>query len=509
MEKQRKIPKARKRTPKAVIALLLAAALAIPFSSCQSAGTVTDSSGKKTKVTTAKLDPKDPVTLTVWHYYNGEVMYAFDNLVKEFNETVGVEQGIIVEGVGIGDVIGLRDAVFAAARKDVGSQELPNIFASYPDTAYAAQRIGLLADIGQYISDKNREQYITSYIDEGRIGLHNELRIFPIAKSTEVFLLNETAWKPFADACGFTHDDLATVEGVVRVAEAYYKWTDAQTPAIPNDGKAFSGRDSLSNMFLIGFKQLGVELFEVATGSVTINADKEVLRQLWDTYYVPYISGHFLSAGRFRSDDAKVGDIISYIGSTASAGYFPSRAMDGADMYDVEATILPAPVFANGESVIVQQGAGMVVTKGTTKEEYASIVFLKWFTDIDVNTRFAAYSGYMPVKKDANDYEKFMSIVEANGIQSSATTAKTLSVAFAALQNSEAYTSKAFDGGTEARQILDASLQDKAVADRTAVLAALAKGQSYDSVIALFNTEANFTAWADLFIASLHTAAGQ
>ncbi|MEI3139617.1 MAG: hypothetical protein V8T31_08890 [Lachnospiraceae bacterium] len=31
------------------------------------------------------LDPENPVTLTIWHYYNGAYQAAFDKLVEEFN----------------------------------------------------------------------------------------------------------------------------------------------------------------------------------------------------------------------------------------------------------------------------------------------------------------------------------------------------------------------------------------------------------------------------------------
>lgn len=32
-----------------------------------------------------QLDPSNPVSLTVWHYYNGAQQAAFDELVAEFN----------------------------------------------------------------------------------------------------------------------------------------------------------------------------------------------------------------------------------------------------------------------------------------------------------------------------------------------------------------------------------------------------------------------------------------
>ncbi|MEG2082835.1 MAG: hypothetical protein RR011_06360, partial [Oscillospiraceae bacterium] len=57
------------------------------------------------------LDPKKPVTITIWHYYNGSQQQAFDNLVTEFNQTVGKDKGIIVAAFSQGDVNGLTEKV--------------------------------------------------------------------------------------------------------------------------------------------------------------------------------------------------------------------------------------------------------------------------------------------------------------------------------------------------------------------------------------------------------------
>ena len=44
----------------------------------------------------APHNPGNPVSLTVWHYYNGPQMAAFDAQAEEFNSTVGKEKGIWV-----------------------------------------------------------------------------------------------------------------------------------------------------------------------------------------------------------------------------------------------------------------------------------------------------------------------------------------------------------------------------------------------------------------------------
>ena len=41
------------------------------------------------------LDPKKPVTLTLWHNFGGQMQATMDEQVREFNATVGKEKGII------------------------------------------------------------------------------------------------------------------------------------------------------------------------------------------------------------------------------------------------------------------------------------------------------------------------------------------------------------------------------------------------------------------------------
>ncbi len=50
------------------------------------------------------------------------------------------------------------------------------------------------------------------------------------------------------------------------MAKVYYEWTDAATPDAAGDGKAFYGRDAMANYFIIGMRQMGVEIFQVETG---------------------------------------------------------------------------------------------------------------------------------------------------------------------------------------------------------------------------------------------------
>lgn len=118
----------------------------------------------------------------------------------------------------------------------------PDIFATYAETAYVVDQLDGLADMSKYFTDEELDEYIDGYIEEGEFAGDGSLKIFPTAKSTEVMILNDTDWKKFAAATGVTTDDLATWEGLTEVAGKYYDYTDALTPDVPNDGKAFFGR---------------------------------------------------------------------------------------------------------------------------------------------------------------------------------------------------------------------------------------------------------------------------
>ena len=100
---------------KRIYYLWSAAVLALALAGC----------GKKTP-----LDPDNPVSLTVWHYYNGSQQAAFDSLVEEFNDTEGREKGIYVQSYSQGSVSDLESAVRDSIEGKVGADPMPDIFSS-------------------------------------------------------------------------------------------------------------------------------------------------------------------------------------------------------------------------------------------------------------------------------------------------------------------------------------------------------------------------------------------
>lgn len=342
------------------------------------------------------LNPKEPVTLTMWHNFGGSMQETMDELIDEFNSTVGREQGIIINVTAISSSAELQKSLAMIAAGDPGAPEMPHITTGYPKTAILFQQKGMLANLDEYFTQEELAGYIPSFVEEGRF--EEGLYVFPIAKSTEILYLNQTLFDQFSAATGVGMDSLATFEGLADAAQKYYDWTDEKTPDIPGDGKAFFAADSWLNLAQAGMAQQGSALFE----NEALNLENAAYTHIWDTVGPPLLTGAFANYNGYSSDLSKTGDLVCSTGSSAGILFYGDTITykDGTVAH-VEYSILPFPVFEGGEKLAIQRGNGMMVAKGDKTHEYAGSLFLRWFTAPEQNMRFIASTGYLPVTKDA------------------------------------------------------------------------------------------------------------
>lgn len=345
-------------------------------------------------------------SLQIWTYYNGTTQSSFEKIIDDYNNTRGKEKGIVVSSLSKGSQVNdLLKELLDSAQGKVGSEEMPDIFLAYPDCAFELDGYDKIASIDSYFSKEELSNFNEGYLNEGKFYNDNSLKILPVAKSTEALYINKTDFDLFLNTypeLNISYDDFNTVEGIINIAEAYYNKT----------GKAFFGRDSLDNYFVIGAKQLGIDILNYSNDIFGINFDKKVFKKLWESYYVPYVKGYFLDSGKYRSDAVKSGDILCYIGSTSSAKFFPNKVIDSETAtHNIEAEIMPAPIFEGKEKYAVSQGAGFCVTKSNENREKACIDFLKWLCNKENINSFAELSGYFPSTKDGLSLD-FISTIE-------------------------------------------------------------------------------------------------
>jgi multiple sugar transport system substrate-binding protein len=436
------------------------------------------------------LDPDKPITISVWHYYNGSVKNRFDSLVNQFNETVGMESGVVVDAQSYGDVNELADAVYNAASNSIGAQPLPDIFAAYPDNAYRVSKIIELVSLEDYFTEKELGEIRLDFLQEGSFGDDEMQKILPIAKSTENLYLNKTYWDEFANETGADIEDLSTWEGIRQIAELYYNHT----------GKAFFCIDANANFMLVASKQLGKELYTYQGNKAELNLAEEDAYKIWECYYEPYIKGYFAKTGRFSSDDAKTGKILAYTGSTAGASYFPVEITEEGKTVPVEVQTFPYPHFKDGEPYAVQQGAGMCIAKSDEAHEYGSALFLKWFIEEPQNVQFAVSTAYFPVKDASLDEELLLNEVNKSDVSIEAIK-KSIITTMGMLNDYTLYGSRPFEGSYDMRSLLEKHLFNYVQEDLELLEERVLSGEDRDITIQALISKDNFRKWYNEFTA--------
>ena len=80
------------------------------------------------------LDPKKPVTLTLWHVYGEQADSPMNRLVEEFNSTVGQEKGIIVTVTNVSSSSKITAQLQEAMSGKPGAPEMPDLFSGNSST---------------------------------------------------------------------------------------------------------------------------------------------------------------------------------------------------------------------------------------------------------------------------------------------------------------------------------------------------------------------------------------
>ena len=340
-----------------------------------------------------------PTTITVWHVYGGQTDSPLNDLIDQFNQTVGKQKQINVQVTSVSNTNTIHELVLAAANEEPGAPELPDLFISYPKTVLALPDDSILVDYKDYFSEEELSDFIPAFIEEGTIDDH--LVIFPVAKSTEIMFINQTIFDRFSQETGISMEDLDTWEGLYKAAETYAEWTDAQTPDIPGDAKAMFVHDYYFNYFQVGVESLGEDFFQ---------GDKLAFGPVFQTVWEPLAQAAFKGGvwlkGGYATESIRTGESIVSVASSASILYY-SDVVTYSDNTSEDITIVsrPCPVFENGEKLVMQRGAGFCTVRSTPEREQAAVTFLKWLTEPEHNVEFVTRTGYMPVTRSAFENE--------------------------------------------------------------------------------------------------------
>ena len=293
----------------------------------------------------------------------------------------------------------IHELVLAAANREPGATELPDLFISYPKTVMALPDDSILVDYKDYLSEEELSAFLPAFLEEGTVN--DRLVILPVAKSTEIMFINQTIFDRFSQATGVTLEDLDTWEGLFKAAEIYAQWTDEQTPDIPGDAKPMFVHDYYFNYFQVGTESMGEDFFQgegLALGPA--------FQIAWEPLAKAALKGGVWLKGGYATEAIRTGDSIVSVASSASILYY-SDVVTYPDNTSEDITLIsrPCPVFENGDKLVMQRGAGFCLVRSTPEREQAAVSFLKWLTEPERNVAFVTRTGYMPVTRAAFENE--------------------------------------------------------------------------------------------------------
>ena len=338
----------------------------------------------------SELDKNKPVTLTMWHVYGEQADSPMNRLIDEFNETVGMEKGIIVNVTAMSNASKIGEKLLDAHNKIPGSAEMPDLFFAHKSNVLELGTDNLL-DWNEYFSEKELSAYVPEFLEDGTAD--GKLSVFPVSKSTHLLFIAGGQFERFSADTGVTYEALSTWDGFFDAAAKYYDWSG---------GKPFCALD---------YPLRAIELAATESGAGNIFADNGfydpsnvIFKQTFMKFADSLAKGHIMLSNLYSNTQVMTGEVVAGIGSSAAILYYNDTVTyeDGtSEPMDLE--ILPLPAENGKKPYITQAGVGLCAYKTSSQKAEAAVIFAKWLTEPERNLEFVCQTGYMPVTNGAFD----------------------------------------------------------------------------------------------------------
>ena len=338
----------------------------------------------------SELDKNKPVTLTMWHVYGEQADSPMNRLIDEFNETVGMEKGIIINVTAMSNASKIGEKLLDAHNKIPGSAEMPDLFFAHKSNALELGTDCLL-DWNEYFSEKELSAYIPEFLEDGTAA--GKLSVFPVSKSTHLLFIAGGQFERFSADTGVTYEALSTWDGFFDAAAKYYDWSG---------GKPFCALD---------YPLRAIELAATESGAGNIFADNGfydpsnvIFKQTFIKFADSLAKGHIMLSNLYSNTQVMTGEVVAGIGSSAAILYYNDTVTyeDGTSE-PMDPEILPLPAENGKKPYITQAGVGLCAYKTSSQKAEAAVIFAKWLTEPERNLEFVCQTGYMPVTNGAFD----------------------------------------------------------------------------------------------------------
>lgn len=392
---------------KKILAILLSVALLLSIGTlagCRRGGNVDNT------VTVEPFDKDTSVELTFTHTMGAKLQEVLNTYIEEFNKIYPNITITHQSAGGWGDINGQINTEIAG-----GSP--PNIAYCYPDHVAmyniaksvvvldslidsTSEVIGLDGEIIG-LTQAQKDDFVSSYYNEGLVYGDNKMYTMPMSKSTEVLYYDKTFFEENNLTVPTTWDELWATCAKIKELR-------------PNDYPL--GYDAEDNWFITLCEQMKTGFTSAEDGGKYLfdNAEnKAIVKELREYYQKGYFTTQELYGAYTSNLFVEQTDKRCYmcVGSSGGASYQMSNGDTADGSFAFEVGVAPIPQADASNKKTISQGPSLCILKGnnTTDEQVvASWLFVKFLcTNIEFQAEFSMASGYMPVLKSVTDNEYY------------------------------------------------------------------------------------------------------
>ena len=331
-----------------------------------------------------------------WHQHTGDAREAaLKQIIDGFNDTVGKEHGVHLTA----EYAGGYSDIFTKMLALLNTSDVPDIVVAYQNQVATYQLADAVFDLITIIDDpiygmpeEDQADFIPAFFEQDVFPLYGNQRLgLAPNRSMEVMYYN-SEWLAELGYDGPPTTPEQFKEMACKAVEQPFSKSKADTSM----GYQLSIDTSRFASWTFAF---GGDIYDGTTNQYTLNSPEavaafEFLQDLFDSGCATLVSENYGDQTDFGN-----GALLFTIGSSSGLSYYPSVVEEGAN-FEWSVGALPNVTGTPKQNVY---GASVSIPKSTPERELAAWLFLKYYTQPDIQKLWSEASGYYPVRQSTAD----------------------------------------------------------------------------------------------------------
>ncbi|MBN2899629.1 MAG: ABC transporter substrate-binding protein [Clostridia bacterium] len=381
--------------------LLVCMMMATLFVGCATKADTTEPENNATEATPETAEPAEapeaaePVEITFWHAMSGANEEAMLKITDDFMAAYPNVKVTLVQQGGYRD---LFDKLMAAAK----AEQLPTIAQIYSNRLSWYVSKGLVEDMTPYMQDAENGFTAADYEDIPKMFLDDGIwdgkqYAVPFNKSQMVLYYNV---------------DMLEDAGVA-VPTTWEEWT-AASAALTADKDGDGEPDVYGTVFENGlstdiapwFKQAGGTTINDETGEIMFNTEAAKEAVAFINTMIQNKTARFAGDDKSQNVPLQQGRAAMCVASTSALPYIEKDTMEG-----ITINCAPLPSYKTDDQLFYGTNVTMF-NAASEAEKAAAWNYVKFLTNTENTAYFGSQTGYIPVRKSAQEVPVFKAVLE-------------------------------------------------------------------------------------------------